>query len=160
MFAGGRVGPDSIKPDLTKLTAIVDWKTPTDLQNLGSFIGLTGHFQPLIKGYASIAQPLTDMAWKVEPPKMKGKAAYARAMKGYSLQGLWKKEHDHAFLRLKVALTSEPVLKGPKCDGTPFVVTTDGCKYGFTGMLTQKFTTILPNGTEKTTAHPIGFSSK
>ena len=24
----------------------------------------------------------------------------------------------------------------------------------------QKFTTILPNGTEKTTIHPIGFSSK
>ena len=160
MFAGGRVGPDGIKPDLTKLTAIMDWKTPTDLQNLRSFIGLTGHFQPLIKGYASIAQPLTDLARKVELPKMKGKATYARAMKGYSLQGLWKKEHDHAFLRLKVALTSEPVLKGPKYDRTPFVVTTDGCKYGFAGMLTQKFTTILPNGTEKTTAHPIGFSSK
>ena len=41
-FAGGRVGPDSIKPDLTKLTAIADWKTPKDLQNLGSFLGLTG----------------------------------------------------------------------------------------------------------------------
>jgi hypothetical protein len=159
-FAGGRVGPDGIKPDLTKLTAIADWKTPTDLQNLGSFLGLTGYFRPLIKGYASIAQPLTDLARKLELPKLKGKAAYTRAMKGHSLEGLWKKEHDHAFLRLKVALTSEPVLKGPKYDGTPFVVTTDGCKYGFAGMLTQRFTTILPNGTEKTTAHPIGFSSK
>ena len=27
-------------------------------------------------------------------------------------------------------------------------------------MLTQRFTTILPNGTEKTTLHPIGFSAK
>jgi hypothetical protein len=159
-FAGGRVGPDGIKPDLTKLTAIADWKTPTDLQNLGSFLGLTGYFRPLIKGYASIAQPLTDLARKVELPKLKGKAAYTRAMKGYSLESLWGKEHDHAFLRLKVALVSEPVLKGPRYDGTPFVVTTDGCKYGFAGMLTQRFTTVMPNGTEKTTAHPIGFSSK
>jgi hypothetical protein len=159
-FAGGRVGPDGIKPDLTKLTAIADWKTPTDLQNLGSFLGLTGYFRPLIKGYSSIAQPLTDLARKLELPKLKGKAAYARAMKGYSLNGLWGREHDQAFLRLKVALINEPVLKGPKYDGTPFVVTTDGCKYGFAGMLTQKFTTVLPNGTEKTTAHPIGFSSK
>jgi hypothetical protein len=159
-FAGGRVGPDGIKPDLTKLTAIADWKRPTDLQNLGSFLGLTGYFRPLIKGYASIAQPLTDLARNLELPKLKGKAAYTRAMKGHSLEGLWKKEHDRAFLRLKIALISEPVLKGPKYDGTPFVVTTDGCKYGFAGMLTQRFTTVLPNGTEKTTSHPIGFSSK
>jgi hypothetical protein len=83
-------------------------------------------------------------------------------MKGYSLAGLWKREHDgdQAFLRLKVALTSEPVLKGPKYDGTLFIVTTDGCKYGFSGMLTQKFTTVLANGTEETTIRPIGFSSK
>ena len=50
-FAGGRVGPDGIKPDLTKLIAIADWKRPKDLQNLGSFLGLTGHFRSLIKGY-------------------------------------------------------------------------------------------------------------
>ena len=88
-FAGGRVGPDGIKPDLTKLTAVANWKKPTDLQNLGSFLGLTGYFRPLIKGYATIAQPLTDMARKLELPKFRGKAAYTKAMKGYSLEGLW-----------------------------------------------------------------------
>ena len=159
-FAGARVGPDGIKPDLTKLTAIAHWKAPSDLQNLGSFLGLAGYFRPLIKGYATIAQPLSDLVRELNLPKLKGKAAYARAMKGHSLEGLWKKEHEHAFLRLKVALISEPVLRGPKYDGTPFVVTTDGCKYGFAGMLTQRFTTVLPNGTEKTTLHPIGFSAK
>jgi hypothetical protein len=50
MFAGGRVGPDGIKPDLTKLTAVVDWEAPRDLQNLGAFLGLTGYFRTLIKG--------------------------------------------------------------------------------------------------------------
>ena len=159
-FAGGRVGPDGIKPDLTKLTAIADWKVPKDLQNLGSFLGLTGHFRSLIKGYAVMAQPLTDLARNLELPKQKGKAAYGRAMKGFSLEDLWKKEHGLAFLRLKVALTCEPVLKGPKYDGTPFIVTTDGCKTGFAGMLTQKFTTILPNGTARTSVHPIAFASK
>ena len=66
---------------------------------------------------------LTNLARKLELPKLKGKAAYTRAMKGYNLEGLWKEEHDLAFLRLKVALISEPVLKGPKYDGTPFIVT-------------------------------------
>ena len=159
-FAGGRVGPDGIKPDLTKLTALADWAVPKDLQNLGSFLGLAGYFRHLIKGYATVAQPLTDLARKLELPKLKGKAAYTRAMKGFSLAGLWNKEHELAFLRLKIALTSEPVLRGPRYDGTPFIVTTDGCKYGFAGMLTQRFTTVLANGTERTSTHPIGFTSK
>ena len=159
-FAGRRVGPDGIKPDLTKLTALVEWKIPKDLQNLLSFLGLAGHLRHLIKGYATMAQPLTDLARNLDLPKLKGKAAYTRAMKGFSLGDLWKKEHDLAFLRLKIALTSEPVLRGPKYDGTPFIVTTDGCKYGFAGMLTQRFTTVLPNGTERTSIHPIGFASK
>ena len=81
-------------------------------------------------------------------------------MKGFSLEGLWNKDHDRAFLGLKIALTCEPVLKGPKYDGTPFIVTTDGCKNGFAGMLTQRFTTVLPNGTERTSIHPIAFASK
>jgi RNase H-like domain found in reverse transcriptase len=58
-------------------------------------------------------------------------------MKGHLLEGLWTPEHEKAFLLLKVALTNKPVLKGPKFNGTPFVVTTDGCKYGFAGMLSQ-----------------------
>jgi RNase H-like domain found in reverse transcriptase len=81
-------------------------------------------------------------------------------MKGHSLEGLWTPEHEKAFLQLKVALTSELVLKGPKFDGTPFVVTTDGCKYGFAGMLSQRHTTVLPNGKEVTDIHPVAFSSK
>ncbi|KAF9553003.1 hypothetical protein CPC08DRAFT_599287, partial [Agrocybe pediades] len=54
---------------------------------------------------------------------------------------------------LKIALTCEPVLKGPKFDGTPFVVTTDGCKYGFAGMLTQCHTSVLPCGKSVTHLH-------
>ena len=49
-FAGSRVGPNGIKLDLTKLTAVADWKTLTDLHNLSSFVGLTNYFRSLIKG--------------------------------------------------------------------------------------------------------------
>lgn len=160
VFAGGRVGKEGIKPDLTKLTAIVEWKRPSDLQNLGAFLGLAGYFRSLIKGYAAIAQPLTDLVRSVDIPRAKGKSAYKRAMKGYSLEGVWEDKHTEAFLRLKVALTQEPILKGPKYDGTPFVVTTDGCKYGFAGMVTQRHTSVLPNGEERSTMHPIAFFSK
>ena len=44
VFVGTTVGSDGIKPNLTKLTAIVDWQQPTNLSALESFLGLTGHF--------------------------------------------------------------------------------------------------------------------
>ncbi|TFK21581.1 hypothetical protein FA15DRAFT_558781, partial [Coprinopsis marcescibilis] len=71
-------------------------------------------------------------------------------MKSHLLADMWTDKHTHAFLQLKIALTTEPVLRGPKYDGTPFVLTTDGCKYGFAGMVTQKHTVILPSGVERT----------
>jgi transposase InsO family protein len=160
VFAGARVGPAGIRPDLTKLTAIVDWKRPKDLQNLAAFTGLTGYFRSLIKGYAAIAQPLTDLGRSLNIPKGKGKAAYRRAMKNHTLENLWTTEHDKAFLQLKIALTNEPALKGPKYDGTPFIITTDGCKYGFAGMLSQRHTTVTANGKEVTNIHPVAFCSK
>ena len=49
VFAGARVGPTGIKPDLTKLTVILDWKQPTYLQNLAAFTGLKDYFRLLIK---------------------------------------------------------------------------------------------------------------
>jgi Reverse transcriptase (RNA-dependent DNA polymerase) len=37
-FAGARIGPKGVLPDLTKLTAIVDWKKPSNALNLVSFL--------------------------------------------------------------------------------------------------------------------------
>lgn len=44
VFVGATIRPDSIKLDLTKLTAIVDWEQPENLIVLKLFLGLTGHF--------------------------------------------------------------------------------------------------------------------
>jgi hypothetical protein len=47
-----------------------------------------------------------------------------------------------------------------KFDGTPFIVTTDGSKYGFAGMLSQWHTTIDAGGKTTQRLHPVGFASK
>ena len=57
-------------------------------------------------------------------------------------------------------MTSEPMLRGPKWDGTPFIVTSDGSKDVFGAMLAQKFTTVLTSGKTVTKLHPIAFASK
>ena len=127
---------------------------------LVGFLGLTGWFRDLILGYAKKEQPLRDLLRKVEMPKKHTKTIYRRVMANYKLKEHWTNEHTKAFLALKAAMTSEPVLKGPKWDGTPFILTTDGCKDAFGAVLMQWFKTVLPSGKTITRLHPIAFASK
>lgn len=61
VFTGATVRPDGIKPNLTKLTTVIDWQQPTNLSSLKCFLGLTGHFCDLIQDYSKIAAPLTNL---------------------------------------------------------------------------------------------------
>lgn len=58
-------------------------------------------------------------------------------MANYNLKDKWTNIHTKAFIDLKAAMTAEPVLKGPKWDGTPFIITTDGCQDAFGAVLMQ-----------------------
>ena len=93
-------------------------------------------------------------------PEKHTKSIYRWVMANHKLKDYWTDEHTRAFIALKAAMTSEPVLKGPKWDGTPFIVTTDGCKDAFGAVLTQKFETVLPSGKVVSRLHPIAFASK
>ena len=132
MFAGEWVGTNSIWGDLTKLMVVVNWQTPTTIQNFEAFLGLMGYFQPYIKNYSLLEKPLKDLKNTLVVPLGAGKHAYQVAAHAHSLHSQWTVEHNKAFVVLKIALTTAPVVKGPQYDGTPFVVTTDGCKDGFT----------------------------
>src|SRR3978361_1852909 len=57
-------------------------------------------------------------------------------------------------------MISEPVLVVPRFDGTPFILTTDGCVDVFAGILCQKIPTTLPGGRVIVKRHPIAFASK
>jgi hypothetical protein len=81
-------------------------------------------------------------------------------MSTHRLEERWTKEHMQAFLDLKIAITSEPILQGPKWDGTPFIVTTNGCKEGFAGVLAQRLVHTKPDRTVVQKHHPITFTSK
>ncbi|KAG2047566.1 hypothetical protein BDR06DRAFT_834864, partial [Suillus hirtellus] len=61
--------------------------------------------------------------------------------------------HTEAFMDLKQALVSEPILKGPWFDSSPFIVTTDGSQDSFSAVLAQKHTTMLPSGKVITATH-------
>jgi hypothetical protein len=160
VFAGASVGPKGVQPDLKKLTAIVNWKTPENATALAGFLGLTGWFHDLIRGYAKKEQPLRDLLREVQLPEKYTKTVYRRIMTNYSLKDKWTDIHTKAFLDLKAEMTSEPVLRGPKWDGTPFIITTDGCQDTFGAVLTQRSEYTLPSGKVIKRLHPIGFASK
>src|ERR1700678_3723355 len=63
-------------------------------------------------------------------------------------------------MALKARLISEPVLSAPVYDGTPFILTTDGSKDAFAGVLSQKIKSTLTGGKEVSRLHPIAFASK
>ena len=160
VFAGASIGPKGVQPDLKKLTAIVNWKTPENATALAGFLGLTGWFRDLIKGYAKKEQPLRDLLREVELPEKYTKSVYRRVMTNHSLKDKWTRAHTQAFLDLKAEMTSEPVLRGPKWDGSPFIITTDGCQDAFGAVLTQRFEYTLPSGKVIRRLHPIAFASK
>ena len=160
VFAGAQVGPQGVSPDTSKLTAIVDWPIPEDASHLEGFLGLTSYFRDLIKGYAQLEGPLRNLLCQVPIPAGTKKHKYQQIMKSFKLKDIWKPEHTKTFVSLKARLISEPVLSAPVYDGTPFILTTDGCKDAFAGVLAQKIKSTLPGGKKVTRLHPIAFASK
>jgi RNase H-like domain found in reverse transcriptase/Integrase core domain len=160
VFAGAQVGPQGVSPDTSKLTAIVDWPIPEDASHLEGFLGLTSYFRDLVKGYAQIEGPLRNLLRQVPIPAGTKKHKYQQIMRTFKLKDVWMPEHTKTFISLKARLISEPVLSAPVYDGTPFILTTDGCKDAFAGVLSQRIKSTLPGGKEVTRLHPIAFASK
>ena len=155
-----RVGMDGIKADLLKLTVVINWWTPTTIQNLGSFFGLTGYFWPLMKNYSLLEKLLKDLLNTLEVSKASRKCVYQAAAQAHKLKNQWSWEHNKVFVILKTALTGFLVLKGPKYDGSSFVITTDGCKDGFVDILSQCFKWISSKQKPQTHVHPITIALK
>jgi hypothetical protein len=90
-----------VKADGMKLKAMVNWPRPMSLKVLRVFLGLTGYYHKFVKGYGSIAAPLTNLLKKNV--------------------FLWSETAEHAFNALKSAITSPSVLVLPDFN-KPFVI--------------------------------------
>ncbi|GJP30650.1 hypothetical protein CLOM_g4424 [Closterium sp. NIES-68] len=63
-FLGHVVGAEGIKIDPTKITTIHDWKPPTNLQELQSFLEFVNYVRRFIPNMAGTTGPLTDLLRK------------------------------------------------------------------------------------------------
>lgn len=63
-YLGHIISAKGVAPNLANIKEMVEWPVPTTTNSLGGFLGLTRFYQKFIKGYASIATPLTNLLQK------------------------------------------------------------------------------------------------
>jgi hypothetical protein len=85
------VSPEGIITDPEKLTVIGEWPTPKNKREIRNFLGPCTYYRRVIFGFASIAQPLTNLT---EEKKV----------------FQWALEMEAAFEPLKEALCPSPIL--------------------------------------------------
>jgi hypothetical protein len=63
-FLGHIITNGGIKVHPGKISEILNWKQPTDVSKIRSFLGLSGYYRRFIKGFSKIVKPLTSLLEK------------------------------------------------------------------------------------------------
>ncbi|KAF8749003.1 hypothetical protein RHS01_10377 [Rhizoctonia solani] len=158
-FAGAMVSIEGIKPDLSKVKSILEWPEPQSVLEVMSFIGLANAYRAKIRNFARIAEPLTNLTRNVQKADAgTGGSRHRKALKDAKIT--LSTTEKRAFAELKIALTSNPVLKPPIYDGRPFIIATDGSKAGFGAVVSQTWEEEDKKGKIHKVTYPIAFASK
>jgi hypothetical protein len=95
----------------------MDWKPPTSVHQIRSFLGLAGYYRRFIPDFSKIAKPMNELLKK-------------------EVKFCWDDKCDEAFHTLRKLLTTAPVLAQP--DNTqPFDVYCDASGTGLGCVLMQ-----------------------
>ena len=111
------VGKGQVKMEQDKIKAIKEWKIPTKVKDIESFLEFVNFYQRFIQNFSHIAKSLNEL---------KGKKKWT-----------WNKEHDKAFREFKEKITSQLVLFLPKRKGK-FRVETDTSGHTIGEVLSQE----------------------
>ena len=116
-FLGYVVTKDGITMDSDKVKAITEWPPLNNVRDVRSFLGLAGYYRRFVKGFSSIAAPLTEL--------LKNEVEFN-----------WGSDQVEAFNKLKQAIISAPILISP--DPTKkYVVVTDASGFATGAVLQQ-----------------------
>ena len=58
------LGPEGVYVDPQKIEAIVNWKPPTNVTEIRSFLGLAGYYRKFVEGFSKLATPLIKLTMK------------------------------------------------------------------------------------------------
>jgi hypothetical protein len=116
-FLGHTISQEGVSVDPKKVQEVMDWKPPTTMRQIRSFLGLAGYYRRFIPDFSRIAKPMTQLL-----------------KKGVKFE--WSQKCEDAFHTLRQHLTTAPVLAQP--DNTrPFEVYCDASGTGLGCVLMQ-----------------------
>jgi len=90
-FLGHILSKERISVDPSKVQEVLDWKAPTSVHEVWSFLGLAGYYRHFIPDISKIAKPMTKLLQK-------------------DVKFVWSQECEVAFTALRHLLTTAPVL--------------------------------------------------
>jgi hypothetical protein len=90
-FLGHTILQDEIAVDPEKVQEVMDWKPPTTVRQIQSFLGLAGYYRRFIPDFSRIAKPMTELL-----------------KKGVKFD--WGQKCEDSFHTLRRHLTTTPVL--------------------------------------------------
>jgi len=137
-YLGHTITPAGVKPNNTKVKAILEFPQPTDVTSLKRFLGMLNFYRKHIKDFASVAVPLTALTRKDKTT-------------GTTVKFEWSSDCERAFTTLKEKLSTAPLLQPPDLS-KPFFVWSDASIMGFGAVLEQ-----LDNQGQR---HPIAYASR
>ena len=93
-FLGHVVSNGGIVVDLSNVRDVLNWKPPTDVGEIRSFLGLAGNYKRFIEGFSKLAKPMTAVLEK-------------------NVKFVWSEMCQANFEELKKRLTTTPELVLP-----------------------------------------------
>jgi ribonuclease HI len=115
-YLGFVISEQGVATDPGKVSAIVQWTTPSCAKELRSFLGLAGYYRKFVMGFGMISKLLTELLKK-------------------NTVFVWTPMHELSFSALKKAMSSA-VLVVPNFS-KPFYIETDACGTGVGAVLMQ-----------------------
>jgi hypothetical protein len=93
-FLGHTISQDGISVDPEKVQEVMNWKPPTIVRQIRSFLGLAGYYRRFIPNFSRIAKPMTKLLKK-------------------GVKYDWSQKCEDVFHTLRQHLTTAPVLAQP-----------------------------------------------
>ena len=117
-FLGHIISPSSVVIDPERTEKVLSFPPPKNVKQIARFVGMLNYFRKFIPDFAQLAAPLNKLRKKNVP-------------------FVWGDEQARCFDKLKMAITSPPVLSIPDFS-KQFVLQTDACGTAVAAVLLQQ----------------------
>ena len=136
LFLGHILSKDGISPNPEKIQKVKDWPVPTNAKEVHSFLGLASYYRRFVPQFAKWANPLHDLIRPIATKKSRHRIRLPPLQPNLPMFQ-WTDLHQESFEKLKLALTSAPVLAYPDYS-KPFLLETDASLKGLGAVLSQE----------------------